>query len=84
MTADVIFLQEMDVGVSRSGHIDAARELAKALGMNYAFGAQTLEVDPVMLDRDNEFDTKNLKFSAMRGFGVGGVDYNGYYGSPGA
>lgn len=42
------------------------------------------EVDPVMLDRDNEFDTKNLKFSAMRGFGVGGVDFNGYYGSPGA
>ena len=42
------------------------------------------EVDPVMLDRDNEFDTKNLKFSAMRGFGVGGVDFNGFYGSPGA
>lgn len=42
------------------------------------------EVDPVMLDRENEFDTKNLKFSAMRGFGVGAVNYNGYYGSPGA
>lgn len=42
------------------------------------------EVDPVMLDRDNDFDTKNLKFSAMRGFGVGAVNYLGYYGSPGA
>lgn len=42
------------------------------------------DVDPVMLDRDNEFDTKNLKFSAMRGFGVGAVNYLGYYGSPGA
>jgi hypothetical protein len=42
------------------------------------------EVDPVSTDRDNEFDTKNLKFSAMRGFGVGAVNYNGYYGSPGA
>jgi len=41
-------------------------------------------VDEVMLDRDNDFDTKNLKFSAMRGFGVGGVNYLGYYGSPGA
>ncbi len=48
-SADIIFLQEMDIGVSRSGHIDAARELAKALGMNYAFGAQTLEVDPVLM-----------------------------------
>lgn len=42
------------------------------------------EVDPVMLDRDNEFDTKNLKFSAVRLFGVGAVNYLGYYGSAGA
>lgn len=42
------------------------------------------EVDPVMLDRDNDFDTKNLKFSAMRLFGVGAVEWRGYYGSPGA
>ncbi len=42
------------------------------------------DVDPVMLDRDNDFDTKNLKFSAMRLFGVGAVNYLGYYGSPGA
>lgn len=42
------------------------------------------EVDPVMLDRDNDFDTKNLKFSAMRIFGVGAVNYLGYYASPGA
>lgn len=41
-------------------------------------------VDEVMLDRDNDFDTKNLKFSAMRLFGVGAVNYLGYYGSPGA
>jgi hypothetical protein len=42
------------------------------------------DVDPVMLDRDNEFDTKNLKFSAVRLFGTGAVNYLGYYGSPGA
>lgn len=42
------------------------------------------DVDPVMLDRDNEFDSKNMKFSAMRLFGVGAVNYLGYYGSPGA
>ena len=49
-----------------------------------ADGLVFTEVDPVMLDRDNDFDTKNLKFSAMRGFGVGAVNYLGYYGSPGA
>jgi hypothetical protein len=42
------------------------------------------EVDPVMLDRDNEFDSKNLKFSAVRLFGVGSANYLGYYGSSGA
>lgn len=47
-------------------------------------GLVLTEVDPVMIDRDNDFDTKNLKFSAMRIFGVGAVNYLGYYGSPGA
>lgn len=47
-------------------------------------GLVLTEVDPVMLDRDNDFDTKNLKFSAMRLFGVGAVNYLGYYGSPGS
>lgn len=41
------------------------------------------DVDPVMLDRDNDFDTKNLKFSATRLFGVGAVNYLGYYGVAG-
>jgi hypothetical protein len=34
-TADVIFLQEMDIGVSRSDYVDATRALAKALGMRW-------------------------------------------------
>lgn len=41
------------------------------------------DVDSVSLDRDNEFDTKNLKFSAMRGFGVAPVNYLGWYASSG-
>lgn len=41
-------------------------------------------VDDVMLDRDNEFDTKNLKFAAFRGFGVAPVNYLGWYASSGA
>jgi endonuclease/exonuclease/phosphatase family metal-dependent hydrolase len=48
-TADIIFLQEMDIGVTRSHYIDAARTLAKSLGMNYAYAPQSLEVDPVQL-----------------------------------
>lgn len=52
-SADVILLQEMDVGISRSGYRDAARELALALGMNYAYGAQQLEIDPVLLGMES-------------------------------
>lgn len=48
-SADVIVLQEMDIGISRSGYRDAARELALALGMNYAYAPQQLEIDPVLL-----------------------------------
>ena len=53
-TADVIFLQEMHNGVSKSGYVDAARTLAKTLGMNYAYAVQAVEVDPVILGMEPE------------------------------
>ena len=56
-TADIVFLQEMDIGVSRSGYVDAARTLAKELGMNYAFAAQSLEVDPVLMGKEPRPDS---------------------------
>lgn len=49
ITADVLLLQEMDIGVSRSGYVDATREIARALGMNYSYAPQQLEIDPVLL-----------------------------------
>lgn len=49
ITSDVLLLQEMDVGMPRSGYLDAAREFAKALGMNYSYAVQQIEVDPVTL-----------------------------------
>lgn len=47
--ADILILQEMDIGHKRSGYLNAAAELAKALDMNYAYGPQQLEIDPVYL-----------------------------------
>ncbi len=41
-------------------------------------------VDEVRLKRDNEFDTENLKFAALRFFGVAPVNYLGWYASSGA
>lgn len=49
ITADVLLVQEMDIGLPRSGYLDATREIATALGMNYSYAPQQLEIDPVTL-----------------------------------
>lgn len=53
VTADVILLQEMDIGIGRSGYHDAARDIARALGMNYVYAPQQLEIDPVLLGMED-------------------------------
>lgn len=47
-------------------------------------GLVMTEATPAEIDRDNDFDTKNLRFSVFGIFGVGAVDARGAYGSPGA
>ncbi len=48
--ADVLLLVEVDVGLGRSGNRHVARELASALGMRYAFGAQYLTLEDDFLE----------------------------------
>jgi endonuclease/exonuclease/phosphatase family metal-dependent hydrolase len=50
--ADVIVLNEVDWGLKRSDYRHVAQELAAALGMNYAFGVEFVEVDPLTLGID--------------------------------
>lgn len=47
--ADVIVLNEVDWGLKRTGYRNVASELASATGMNYAYGVEFVEVDPVAL-----------------------------------
>lgn len=47
--ADVIVLNEVDIGMGRSGYRNVAADLAEALGMNYAFGVQFVELSPIYL-----------------------------------
>jgi endonuclease/exonuclease/phosphatase family metal-dependent hydrolase len=47
-SADVLILQEVDIGITRSGYIHGPEILAKALGMNYAYAPQQIEVGPVL------------------------------------
>ena len=41
---DVVLLNEMDVGMARSGNVHTARRLAIRMGMNYAYGVEFLEL----------------------------------------
>jgi endonuclease/exonuclease/phosphatase family metal-dependent hydrolase len=47
--ADIIVLNEVDWGVKRTNYRNVARELAGAMQMNYAFGVEFVEVDPLTL-----------------------------------
>ncbi len=81
-TADIIVLQEMEVGVKRSGYIDASRELAKALNMNYVFAPQYLEVDPVLLGLEKIFFYEgDIDKEATSYFNVDPEKYKGVFGS---
>jgi endonuclease/exonuclease/phosphatase family metal-dependent hydrolase len=46
-SADVLVLNEVDWGMKRTEYRDVARELASALHMNYAYGVEFVELDPV-------------------------------------
>ncbi len=47
--ADVIVLEEVDYGVARTGYRNIARDLARALGMNYAYGIEFVELTRIYL-----------------------------------
>ncbi|HEX8636192.1 MAG TPA: endonuclease/exonuclease/phosphatase family protein [Pyrinomonadaceae bacterium] len=51
--ADVIVLNEVDLGMKRTGYRHIAADLAARLGMNYAFGVQFIELSPVALSRES-------------------------------
>lgn len=51
--ADCIVLNEVDWGLKRTEYRNVIAELAAALNMNYAFGVEFVEVDPISLGIEN-------------------------------
>jgi hypothetical protein len=47
-------------------------------------GMTMFERESIAFDRDNDFDTKNAKYSAYERYSFGASDWRGLYGSPGA
>ena len=79
--ADIFFVQEMDIGVKRSDYVDAARELAKALRMNYAYGATYLELDPAYLGLEKmEFENGQTDQEAVNYYKADPMHYKGLFG----
>jgi len=56
--ADLVLLNEVDLGMARAGNRDVAADLARALGLHGVFGALFLELTP---GRDDD-----LRFAARR------------------
>lgn len=52
--ADVVVLNEVDWGVNRTLFRNVAAELAQATGMNYAYGVEFVEVDPITMGLDQK------------------------------
>lgn len=82
--AEIFILQEMEIGIKRSEYRNATRDLAKALKMNYVYGTQYLEVDPVILGLEKlefEEDDKAVEKEARDFFTVDRAKYKGVFGS---
>ncbi len=79
--ADIVFLQEMDYGVKRSGYVDATRMLAEALDMNYVFAAEQLEIDPVLLGLEKiSYEEGGSDTEATDYYAVDPARYKGAFG----
>lgn len=79
--ADLILLQEMDYGVKRSGYINAAGDLAKAMKMNYAYGTEQLEVDPVVVGLEElKLEDGSPDTEAMEYYRADPAKYKGAFG----
>ncbi|HEY7392661.1 MAG TPA: endonuclease/exonuclease/phosphatase family protein [Bryobacteraceae bacterium] len=65
--ADVIVLDEVDYGVGRTGYRNIARDLAGALGMNYAYGIEFIELNRIYLSLDRIDNVDADRYRATEG-----------------
>jgi endonuclease/exonuclease/phosphatase family metal-dependent hydrolase len=79
--ADIIVLNEVDLGMKRTRYADVTRELAEAAGMNYAFGVEFVEVDRLYTGEHGiEMTTPELTKILADDLKV---DFERYHGLPG-
>jgi endonuclease/exonuclease/phosphatase family metal-dependent hydrolase len=80
--ADLLILNEVDYGVTRTDYRDVARDLARALHMNYAYGVEFLELDPLNLGLEKvEMEDKTAEADIQKSFDVDKSRYLGMHGT---
>ena len=66
--ADLIVLNEVDWGINRTKFRNVAAELAKSVGMNYAFAPEFIEIDPLTMGLDpRQIDPEVVRASMRPG-----------------
>jgi endonuclease/exonuclease/phosphatase family metal-dependent hydrolase len=80
--ADVLILNEVDYGVTRTDYRNVARDLAKAVNMNYAYGVEFLELDPLNLGLEKVvLEDKEAQADIQKSFDADKSHYLGMHGT---
>ena len=80
--ADLLILNEVDYGVTRTDYRDVAHDLAKALNMNYVYGVEFLEIDPLNLGLEKvKMEDKAAQEDIQKSFDVDKSRYLGMHGT---
>ncbi|MGC2661991.1 MAG: endonuclease/exonuclease/phosphatase family protein [Bryobacteraceae bacterium] len=79
--ADVVVLDEVDDGVKRTKYRNVARDLAKALNMNYVYGVEFIELDRIYLGMEKMDQADKFSHAAGEVFHLEPSRYLGLEGS---
>jgi endonuclease/exonuclease/phosphatase family metal-dependent hydrolase len=79
---DLFVINEADKGVTRTDYRDVTRELAQALKMNYAYGVEFVEVDPLSLGLEKvKMEDKAAESDIQKSFEPDKQKYLGLHGT---
>ena len=80
--SDIIILNEVDVGMFRTGYANVIDDLASTLKYNYAYGIEFLEVDPVHLGmEDYKWSEERFLFPKAEKILIDEKKYKGLHGT---
>jgi endonuclease/exonuclease/phosphatase family metal-dependent hydrolase len=79
--ADVIVLNEVDWGIKRTDYRNVIADLAAALRMNYAYGVEFVEVDPIALGMEKFEGVEEGAAELIKDIKVDTSKYKGLHGT---